>query len=107
MVDNPGCAFHHSNTENIMCLCEWPSVEKCLDTGADVELFLTEAICSYILFLNGLPHSPTCTFEHFVQDIWYMIFYSSHIIYLGRFLHLDDLLVNLHVVSFILVMRGQ
>ena len=66
-----------------MCLCEWPSVEKCLDTGVDVELFLIEAICSYILFLNGLPVSPTYTFEHLVQYIWYIISFSLHVICFG------------------------
>ena len=44
-------------------------MEKCLDTGVVIELFFTEAICSYILLLNGLLVSPTYTFWHLVQDI--------------------------------------
>ena len=52
---------HHSSTENFMSLTEWPFSVKCLETG--VILFslgwLTECLCSYILFLNGLLVSPT------------------------------------------------
>ena len=34
-----------------MCACECP------DTGVFLQLFFTEAKCSYILFLDGLPVS--------------------------------------------------
>ena len=86
----------------ISCVCvSDPLLKNVLDTGVDVELFLTEAICSYILFLNGLPVSPTYTFEHLVQDIWYIISSSSYVICLGKFL------VKVHMVSFIFVIRGQ
>ena len=51
--------MHHSNTENLKGVCEWASVEKCLDYGVLSEFLLIEAMCSYILFLNGLPVSPT------------------------------------------------
>ena len=55
-----------------------------LDTGVDLDSFLTEAICSYIRFLNGLPVSPT-----------------SHVICFGPSLHLKIDLVNVHDISLI------
>ena len=50
-------------------MCEYPSVEKCPDTGVFLVPFLTDAICSYILFLNGLPVSPTYILLHNLQVI--------------------------------------
>ena len=61
--------MHHSITENCKWLGECPSGEKCLDTGVFLMLFLTDAMCSYILFLNGFPVSPTYILLHTLQEI--------------------------------------
>ena len=63
------CGVHHSISENYKWMWECPSVEKCLDTGVFLESFLTDAMCSYILFLNALPVSPTYIFTLFERKI--------------------------------------
>ena len=71
--------------------------------------FCTEALCSYILFLNTLLVSPMQCLWHFLQVIkyMYMILFSSQVICFGKSLVGWDLSVKFHLTVLIILIRGQ